>query len=915
MQNKKKKVHELAKELGLESKALITTLKSLKISVKSHMSLLDPASVKKVLDHLKKPKAKTKSKQDKPKKAKSNVVKTKPAKTKVTKTKVVKAKVAKAEVAKPEVIKKPKTSVKSKKVFELAKEIGVDSISLMGKLKSWKVDAKSHMSVLEGETIQKIYDLLDEEKSKKVPVKKVVKKVAKKISKKVIRRTAGSVPSVKQAEARAQKEVKETSSEAPSKETLKKEPKNIVGKVDLSRIEKKEKTKKPPEKATSKGYAKVNIPAAQPIDKREGKKFTPRADRNAETAQKKEEEVEQFVGSEFRKREVLFQPKKRKLVLNRESKKTLVTTPSAHKRVIKIYGSVGVGQLAKNMSIKVSQLISALAKNGITADINYQLDHDTAALIAPEFNHEILNVEKSLDDITNMAAFGDLNADKVKRPPIVTIMGHVDHGKTTLLDTIRKSNVVAKEAGGITQHIGAYSTTVQEGKKITFVDTPGHEAFTAMRVRGANVTDIVIIVVAADDGFMPQTVEAINHAKAADVPIIIAINKMDKPGVDVEQIKQKATEFELVPEEWGGNTIFAPISAKTGSGLEDLLEHILLVAEMQELKCNQKRSGLGVVIEAQVKPGRGNVATLLIQDGSVNVGQNICAGTIKGKIRAIINDKGKNVKSAGPGDPVEILGLESTPSAGDKFYICKSEKDTALIINKIKDSTKQSSVPDSKMSLEDLFSNITSADLKTLPIVVKTDVAGTGEAIKQVLSKISNPEVQVKIVHNAVGGISESDVLLASSVKGIVVGFNVRPDSAAMNLSNAKGVEIKTYNVVYELLDYIEKAVQGLLKPEIKENVIGHLEVRNTFAVPKIGTIAGCFVLDGKINRTSKLRLVRDGKSIYEGEVGNLKRFKDDVKEVATGFECGVRIEGYNDIKTDDVIEAFEMSEVKKEKQ
>ncbi len=918
----KKKVYELAKELGIDSKSLMQKLANMKLAVKSHMSSLEPDVVKKVSESLKQ--------QDKPKAIKTKKVKTKqPKKVETKKTKktkkikkIKKIKKTKAKTTSKDVVVKPKTSFEKKKVFELAREIGLDTITLMGKLKAWKLAPKSHMSVLDSETLGKVYELLEDEKDKKVEVKRVVKKVVKKISKKVIRRTASSVPSVKQAEERArkQKEIEEAQKEAEAEPDTKTEDrsktrttrKNIVGKIDLSRVAKP--AKKDSEKVRAgKPYSKANVPVhpSPSSDKRDTKKRTSSLDKNVETtvSQKREEEVPQFVGSEFRKREVLFQPKKRKMVLNRESKKTLITTPSAKKRVVKIYGSITVAELAKNMSVKVPELISVLAKNGVEANINYELDYDTASLIAPEFKHEVVNVKRSLEDITDIAAFGDLDAKKVKRSPIVTVMGHVDHGKTTLLDTIRKTNVASKEAGGITQHIGAYSVDLGDNKQITFVDTPGHEAFTAMRVRGANVTDIVIIVVAVDDGFMPQTVEAINHAKAANVPIIIAINKMDKPGVDVEKIKQKATEFELVPEEWGGTTMFSPISAKTGDGVSDLLEHIVLVAEMAELRCNPKRSGVGVVLEAQVKSGRGNVATLLVQDGTISVGQYICAGTIKGKVRAIISDKGKNIKSAGPGKPVEILGLDQTPSAGDKFYICKSEKGASLIVDKMKEGVSKDAVPDSKMSLDDLFSKITSSDMITLPIVVKTDVAGTGEAIKQVLNKISNPEVQVKVVHSAVGGISESDVLLASSVKGIVVGFNVRPDSAALNISSAKGIEIKTYNVVYELLDDIEKAIQGLLKPEIKENIVGHLEVRNVFSVPKTGTIAGCFVLDGKVNRTSKLRLIRQGSSIYEGNVGSLKRFKDDVKEVLTGFECGVKIEGYNDIKVEDTIEAYEMIE------
>ncbi|MCB0394243.1 MAG: translation initiation factor IF-2, partial [Bdellovibrionales bacterium] len=719
--------------------------------------------------------------------------------------------------------------------------------------------------------------------------------------------------------------------------------KSIVGKIDLSRASRPpgrpERSDRPGgggrfeqnrtggERKLRPGFVKVDsakMPIVSPLDDRAGdrlrkddrtkRKFGPgTGGATAEGVQNvREEEPPVFEATEFRKREVVFQPKKKKVALGREMKKTMITTPSASKRIVKVEGQISVPEFAKAMSVKVGQLIGVLVKNGVQATIQDNIDAETATLIAPEFGFEVQNVEKSVDDLTTEAAFGDLSSEAVIRPPIVTVMGHVDHGKTTLLDTIRKTSVVKGEAGGITQHIGAYSVKVDGGKTITFIDTPGHEAFTAMRARGANVTDIVIIVVAADDGVMPQTAEAINHAKAAGVPIIVAVNKMDRPGANPERIKQQMTEFELVSEEWGGTTIFAPVSALNGDGVPELLESLLLTAEVSELKANPKRSATGIVIEAQVKKGRGNVATLLVRDGTMKVGQSIVAGKSVGRIRAMINDKGENVKEAGPSTPVEVLGLETTPGAGDRFDICENDAMALKIAKKREELENQKiETPNSGMSLDALFSKVKSGDVKELPLVIKTDVSGSGEAIRGMLEKANTDAVKVKIVHNAVGGISESDVLLAGTAGGLVIGFNVRPDGGAQRVAKQRGIEIKCYSIVYELMDDIEKAMKGMLAPEIKEQVLGMAEVRNTFVVPKMGTIAGCFVTDGKLTRNAQLRLVREGRNIYEGKVSSLKRFKDDVKEVNTGFECGVGIENFNDIKVGDVIEAFEMVEVR----
>ncbi|CAN5692991.1 hypothetical protein BH10BDE1_BH10BDE1_01390 [soil metagenome] len=626
----------------------------------------------------------------------------------------------------------------------------------------------------------------------------------------------------------------------------------------------------------------------------------------------KEEPIVTFSSTEFRKREMVFQPKKKKGMLNRVGLQTQKTMPKASKRVVKVNQTMKVSDLAQEMGLKAAQITKALITQGVMATMATDLDFDTIALIVPEFGFEAQNVFKTVDEVISSTVFGNLETVRSVRAPVVTIMGHVDHGKTSLLDAIRKAKVAEGEAGGITQHIGAYQVSTDSGQKITFIDTPGHEAFTAMRARGANITDIVVIVVAADDGVMPQTAEAINHAKAAGVPIIVAVNKMDKQGANPDKVKQQMTEFELVPEEWGGTTIYAPVSALKKTGLTELLEHIALVAEVEELDANPDRSATGVVIESRMDKGRGAVATLLVQDGTLKVGQSIVVGTVSGRVRALINDQGKNVKEAGPSMPVEILGLSSVPGAGDRFDVAQSDDDAARIAElrktKVVDGTQGT-----KVSMEAIFDKLKAGAVKELPIVLKSDVAGSAEAIKGMFEKVGTTEVKLKLIHSAVGGVNASDVLLASSANGIVVGFNVRPDGGAQSEAKRLGVEIKTYSIVYELMDDMKKALSGMLTPETRETQNGRAEVRNIFTVPKAGTIAGCFVVDGKITRNSQVRLVRDGKIIYTGKLGSLKRFKDDAKEVASGYECGLSIENYNDLKVGDFVEAFSQESIARE--
>lgn len=626
-----------------------------------------------------------------------------------------------------------------------------------------------------------------------------------------------------------------------------------------------------------------------------------------------EGQLASFSATEFRKREMVFQPKKKKGMLAREAKRTEITTPKASKRVVKVNNTIKVSDLAMEMGIKAAQLTKTLMAQGVMATMNTDLDFDTVALIVPEFGFEAQNVFKSDDQLVESTAFGNLEAELVSRPPVVTVMGHVDHGKTSLLDAIRKANVAAGEAGGITQHIGAYQVTTEDGHLVTFLDTPGHEAFTAMRARGANATDIVIIVVAADDGVMPQTVEAVNHAKAAGVPIIIAVNKIDKQGAQPDRIKQQLTEYEIVPEEWGGSQIFVNVSAHTKEGIPQLLEQIYLLAEMEELKANPERSATGVVIESRMDKGRGAVATLLVQDGTLKIGQSVVVGTIAGRVRSLTNDKGERVQEAGPSVPVEIQGLPETPAAGDRFDVAENEQAATEIAKTRKDRAIAAKSGGEKLSLEQIFSKMQQGDLKELPIVLKTDVAGSAEAIKGMFDKLGTSEVKIKVVHSAVGGINESDVLLASTANGLIVGFNVRPDSGATAMAKRENIEIKTYSIVYELMDDMKKAMSGLLSPEVVEKQLGRAEVRNTFSVPKIGTIAGCAVTEGKVTRQSQVRLVRDGKIIYTGKLSSLKRFKDDAKEVAAGYECGIGIENYNDIKVGDIIEAFSTESISRE--
>ena len=579
-------------------------------------------------------------------------------------------------------------------------------------------------------------------------------------------------------------------------------------------------------------------------------------------------------------------------------------------KVIAVPDQIGVGEFAEKLGVAGVEVVKKLMLLGVMASVSEVIDFDTASQIAEEFNAVLEREIIVTDEDILFNDVEDKEEDLLPRPPVVVVMGHVDHGKTSLLDAIRDTRVTASEAGGITQHIGA-SVVGIGGKEITFLDTPGHAAFTSMRARGAQVTDIAILVVAADDGIMPQTIEAINHAKAAEITIVVAINKMDKEGANADRIKQELTEYDLVPEEWGGDTICVPVSALKKEGIDNLLEMVLLVAEMKDLKANPNRRAKGTVIESRLDKGKGSVATMLVQNGTLHVGDVIVAGTAVGRIRAMTDFRGKRTEEAGPSTPVEVTGLSETPSGGDLFYAVDDEKKARDVVEarkqKIKDELIQAQ---HKVSLDNLFDSIKEGEMKELNVIVKADVAGSVEAVKQSLEKLSNDEVRVRTLHGGVGGVTESDVMLANASNAIIVGFNVRPDASARAMADMNGVDIRLYRVIYEAIEEMEQAMKGMLEPKFRENVLGHAEVRATFKVSGVGTIAGSYVTDGKISRNCDVRIVRGGIIVHEGHLDSLKRFKDDAREVASGYECGMGFENFNDIKEGDIVECFVMEQI-----
>ncbi|WP_321390839.1 translation initiation factor IF-2 [uncultured Desulfuromusa sp.] len=656
-------------------------------------------------------------------------------------------------------------------------------------------------------------------------------------------------------------------------------------------------------------------PLEQPLPEKEGRNKKRNKGRRSDNSDNQDGRV-----SRRGRRVEVFEPgragqkKKRGGKGSKQTKQTEVTVSKAIKRVVRISDSITVGELAKRMGVKANELIAELMRQGSMVTINHPLDFESAAILASEFNHEVENVafdEETILEVEPSKEAEDKAEDLEVRPPVVTIMGHVDHGKTSLLDAIREANVTEGEAGGITQHIGAYDVEL-DGKKVTFLDTPGHEAFTAMRARGAGVTDIVILVVAADDGVMPQTKEAINHSKAAGVPLIIAVNKIDKPDANPDRVKQELTEYELVPEEWGGDTIFVEVSAKQKTNLDTLLEMILLQAEVLELQANPNKRAKGSIVEARLDKGRGPIATVLVQDGTLKIGDAIVAGLHFGRVRSMTTATGSQVKEAGPSFPVEVTGLGGVPNAGDVFHAVENEK-AAKDVSQHRQS-KQREIDlskNSKVSLDQLFEKMQQGVVEELSVIVKADVQGSLEAVRDALEKLSTDACRLNVIHTGVGGISESDITLATASSAIVLGFNVRPETKAKVMAEVEKVDIRLYSVIYDAVNDIRDAMEGLLAPTLKEKELGRVEIRDTFHVSRVGTIAGCFVLEGKIVRNAQTRLVRDNVVVWQGKLSSLKRFKDDVKEVGNGYECGIGLEKYNDIKIGDILEVFEIEEVK----
>ncbi len=828
------------------------------------------------------------------------------------------------------------------RIYELAKELGVQSKELVSMAQDLNIDVHNHMSTLEDKDIAVIKGHLGKKETKAIPEKKAQTEEKRDKQETVRKHNAeprkNEAPRKEQIQQNTQKpaQTQQNQQGAQKSHAFQQKPQQPQSKRPDQRQGNR------PENRNDRPFEKKND--NRPVNKQQ---HPARNDRPAaNTSQPNKTESKPNNNRDIEDDSVVLNTKKDFTKVERIGKKVPGRGPQGKpsqgrppyrnqhgrhnnknfrqkwqdepkkeevhlpKKPIKIGETVSVKELSEKLGKAATEIIKKLLLLGVMATINQELDFDTAQLICEEFG---VSVEKLIDKASEevlLKTEEDKPEDLLPRPPVVTIMGHVDHGKTSLLDAIRETNVIATEAGGITQHIGAYTVTISD-KKIAFLDTPGHEAFTSMRARGAKVTDIAILVVAADDGVMPQTVEAINHAKAANVALIVAINKIDKAGANPDRVKQELTEHGLISEEWGGDTVMVPVSAKKKEGIDNLLEMILLVAEMQELKANPNKKGIGTVIEAELDKGKGPVATLLVQEGSLNIGDFFIAGNTYGKVRGMIDDKGKRIKKAGPSTPVEIQGLDEVPDAGDIFMVVDDEKVARTVSEKRKEKQRLSQIQSKQtVSLDELFSQIQEGKVKDLNIIVKADVQGSVEAVKQSLARLSNEEVKVNTIHGGVGAITESDIMLASASNAIIIGFNVRPQPMAIALAEKEKVDVRLYRVIYNAIEDVEAAMKGMLEPEYKEVVLGHAEVRATFKASAVGTIAGCYITDGKINRNNDIRLIRDGIVIHEGKLASLKRFKDDVKEVNTGYECGLNIEKFNDIKEGDIVEAFTIEAV-----
>ena len=816
------------------------------------------------------------------------------------------------------------------KVHDFAKDIGGKSNEILELLNKLEPKERTHMAALTSyeadyllahytkqNSVNSFDEFLDSGKVQPEPVKEEKKPEPKKVAPKADAKPApktdakpavknGAKPASKSEAKPAPKADNKPAPKADIKQEEKKEKRVLQPVKQLKEKPKKEKAKINPDELTFE--KKVRVVDTRTTDVNLGK-YDEKLDELASSHENRKSNQSQSKQKIVKKNNFQQYGKKKKESEAERLKRIELQRKKAQLKIL-VPDEISVGDLAHKMKVNVAQVVAKLMGMGVMASASQTIDFDTAYLVGEEFSvkveHEvILSIEDRLIDDTE-----DTEENLLPRDPVVVVMGHVDHGKTSLLDAIRNTNVVKGEAGGITQHIGAYKVKVGD-QQITFLDTPGHAAFTQMRARGAAVTDIAILVVAADDGIMPQTVEAINHAKAANIPIIVAINKMDKDAANPDRVKQELTEYELVPEEWGGETICVPISALKGEGIDDLLEMVLLTAEVNQYKANPDRLAKGTVIEAYLDKGRGPVSTLLVQNGTLKSGDVIIAGTAVGKIRAMTNDKRMKIAEAGPSTPVEIIGLAEVPQAGDAFFVVEDERLAKELAEQRKEEDKLKKQSQYTVSLDDLFSRIQDGNMKELNIIVKADVQGSAEAVKSSLEKISNEEVRVRVIHSAVGAINESDVMLANASSAIIVGFNIRPDSSARASAEKNDVDIRLYNIIYDCIEEIEAAMKGMLAPKFKEVVLGFAEVRQVFKASGVGTIAGSYVKEGKITRNSSVRLIRDSVVIFTGALSSLKRFKDDAKEVLENFECGITIENYNDIKEGDIIEAYEMQEIK----
>lgn len=892
------RVYELARDLNMTNKALLVKIRNMNIEVGSHMSSLDAETVAKVKENL----GNKKSKDIEEKRVKPTVIRRR-------KKRVVED-VLKSET-RPEISVLPGEVPSQKPVEEKEEEVVAE-----------KVAAEVEPKEVETKEVEK--KLQEQKKSETIHEPATV----------VEPPPLAETPKVEQEQPKSDlKKPSPVKEEKPAEQIIKKQPKkrkkHFVAKIiklpetpvvkpepEVQKVQDKEAKRKPAartriiKKSPEKGISPIKEKAEK--DQRISKQpQEPKEDRDS--LKKK--------GS-FRRKAVvegkaLYDKNRTKGRKGRKAakfkaktgQKTQITTPKAIKRRIKIDDTILLSELAKRMGIKANEMIQKLMTMGIMATVNQTIDYETAALLASEFGYDLERA--SFEEETILHVKNDEAGKLIERPPVVTIMGHVDHGKTSLLDVIRKSSITDMEAGGITQHIGAYNVSTDKGQ-IAFIDTPGHEAFTSMRARGAKVTDIVVLVVAADDGVMPQTIEAINHAKAAEVPIIVAVNKIDKPDADPERVKRELSDHGIVAEDWGGDTIFVNVSAKQNIGIADLLDMILLQTEVMELKANPDRAAMGHVIEAKLDSGRGPVATVLIQEGTLHTGDALVCGIYYGKIRAMLNDKGVHIDKAGPSVPVEVLGLSGVPNAGDEFIVIEDEKSAKQVsLHRVQKQRAKELAKSSRLSLEGLYAQLQAGEVKDLNLIIKADVHGSIEALKDSLAKVSSDEVKINVIHSATGTITESDISLATVSDAIIIGFNVRPSAKIHEMADEEGVDMRFYDIIYNAIKDIKDAMVGMMAPTFEEHILGRAEVREVFVIPKKGSIAGSRVTDGKIERGRLVRLVRDGVVIYDGKIASLRRFKEDAKEVLSGYECGIGLESYNDIKIGDVLECYYLEEIK----